>query len=224
MSGGGIFDAQGRLVGIHRSQTTTDLEFGAVSAEKIRVKLRGARLGGRAVARDAEGPHEPFAVLHSSEAQAPNPGAGQASNMDPSGRIRERKPLGALGLTLKPDSFLPAEPVEPALTDASGRAVLRVIVPTGVAEDALQGCRSSARPSPLPSQNGAPLMARSAAIPRGNGWESLGEPLSLAATSAVAVNVVPYAERDRYYVSQLGMAESIAPSEPRGTPRSTSRR
>lgn len=39
MSGGGVFDDAGRLVGIHRSQTAVQLEFGAVRATHIRLEL-----------------------------------------------------------------------------------------------------------------------------------------------------------------------------------------
>ena len=39
MSGGGVFDAEGKLVGIHRSQTAVELAFGAVDANYIRGEL-----------------------------------------------------------------------------------------------------------------------------------------------------------------------------------------
>ncbi|XYI04015.1 S1 family peptidase [Sorangium sp. So ce1128] len=42
MSGGGVFNKQGKLVGVHRSQTATDLEFGAVRAETIRAELEAS--------------------------------------------------------------------------------------------------------------------------------------------------------------------------------------
>ena len=42
MSGGGVFDSVGRLAGLHRSRTVSDLEIGAISSNRIQKALRSA--------------------------------------------------------------------------------------------------------------------------------------------------------------------------------------
>lgn len=56
MSGGGVFNAKGQLVGIHRSQTAVELAFGAVAADYIKSELFAAGWSvSRTPADDLEG-------------------------------------------------------------------------------------------------------------------------------------------------------------------------
>jgi hypothetical protein len=66
MSGGGIFNRRGELVGIHRAQSKAQLEFGGVAAEHIRLEI---------AARGWEIVEESPGGAHAAASRQPSPGA-----------------------------------------------------------------------------------------------------------------------------------------------------
>lgn len=203
MSGGGIFNKKGQLVGIHRSQTASQLEFGAVRASTIRdvLKAKGWNVVQLSLpSPEQPAPGQPGAALELRRVEVEI--TANEVELDESGILRAKKPLRGLTLSLEPKGFSPVE-IKPAETDESGVGTLRVAASPLTPDEHLTGhllCESP--PAHLAAE--APLVTSEyAAVKKGSQVLTLGKPLRLAKNKVIDVDVVPFSKRGRYYVSEL---------------------